>query len=162
MAKDISVAPKERVNITYEANNNGVKEQIELPNKLLVIGDFTQREDDEDVVERNVISVNKNNFNEVLEKQELHLDFTIENKLGGDEGEEIPIALDFKHLKDFEPDQVARNVPHLRKLLELREALTFLRGPLGNVPAFKKQIEALLGDDNKRAALMRELGIDEQ
>ena len=46
MAKEGSVAPKERVNIVYRPATGDAKEEIELPLKLLVIGDFTQRPDD--------------------------------------------------------------------------------------------------------------------
>lgn len=162
MAKDISVAPKERVNITYEANTNGVKESVELPNKMLVIGDFTQREEDDPVVEREVLNVDKANFNDVMAQQNLNTTFQVTNKLSSDEGDEFNVSLDFKNMKDFEPEQVVRQVPNLKKLLELRDALTFLKGPLGNVPAFKKQIDNLLNDDAKREALMSELGIDKE
>jgi type VI secretion system protein ImpB len=46
----------------------------------------------------------------------------------------------------------------LRQLLELREALTALKGPLGNVPAFKRAIEAALTDEEARKKLLAELG----
>ena len=52
MAKEGSVAPKERVNIVYRPATGDAKEEIELPLKLLVIGDFTQRPDDRMVEER--------------------------------------------------------------------------------------------------------------
>jgi type VI secretion system protein ImpB len=50
-------------------------------------------------------------------------------------------------------------VPELRKLLELRSALNALKGPLGNIPAFRKKIQGLLGDNDNRQKLMKELGI---
>ena len=46
MASDGSVAPKERVNIVYTSDTGGAQEQVELPLKQLVLGDFTLREDD--------------------------------------------------------------------------------------------------------------------
>jgi type VI secretion system protein ImpB len=50
-------------------------------------------------------------------------------------------------------------VPELKKLLELRQAITALKGPLGNIPAFKKKISNLLADDKAREKLVNELGI---
>ncbi len=50
-------------------------------------------------------------------------------------------------------------MPELKKLLELRAALTALKGPLGNVPAFRKKLQSLLGDEANRAKLMAELGL---
>jgi type VI secretion system protein ImpB len=56
---------------------------------------------------------------------------------------------------------VVNQVPELRQLLELRTALNALKGPLGNVPAFRKKIQTLLGDGEARARLMRELGMSD-
>ena len=53
-------------------------------------------------------------------------------------------------------------MPELKKLLELRAALNALKGPLGNVPAFRKKIQSLLGDDATAAQkLMNELGLED-
>ncbi len=43
MAKEGSVAPKERINVTFKPATGGAQEEIELPLKLLAIGDYTQR-----------------------------------------------------------------------------------------------------------------------
>jgi len=48
---------------------------------------------------------------------------------------------------------VVRQVPELNKLLELREALVSLKGPLGNVSSFRKRIQTLLDDDQQRKLL---------
>jgi type VI secretion system protein ImpB len=56
---------------------------------------------------------------------------------------------------------VVNQVPELKTLLDLRAALTALKGPLGNIPAFRKKIQAMLGDDESRKKLMKELGLSE-
>jgi len=158
MAKEGSVAPKERVNITYKPATGDAKEEVELPLKLLIVGDYTLREDDRPLEERKPINVDKNNFNEVMRKQDLSLDINAPNRLSSEENEELAASLKFSDLKDFSPESVVRQVPELNKLLELREALTALKGPLGNVPAFRKMIEATLADDDTREQLLKELG----
>ena len=55
---------------------------------------------------------------------------------------------------------VAGQVPELKQLLELRKNLQALKGPLGNVPAFRRAIQDLLKDEGTRAAVMKELGIE--
>jgi type VI secretion system protein ImpB len=50
-----------------------------------------------------------------------------------------------------------KQVPELRTMLELRAALTALKGPLGNIPAFRKKIQSLLGDSEARKKLVEEL-----
>jgi type VI secretion system protein ImpB len=158
MAKEGSVAPKERINIVYKPATGDAKEEIELPLKLLVMGDFTQRPEDEVLENRPMINVDKDNFNDVLRGQNLGLTFNVGNKLTADGGE-LPVNLKMQSLKDFEPESIARQVPELNKLLELREALTALKGPLGNVPAFRKRLQAIVSDEQARAKLLQELGM---
>ena len=173
MAKEGSVAPKERINIKYSPSTGDSKEEIELPFKVMVMGDFTQQDDARPVEERKPISINKDNFNEVLSKQKLTIDMNVADKLSDaisgessddessdEENSELAINLAFNSLKDFEPENIVRQVPELNKLLELREALVALKGPLGNVPSFRKEIQSVLDDDSKKQQLMSELNIN--
>ena len=160
MAKEASVAPRERINIVYKPATGGAQEEIELPLKQLVMGDFTFRKDDRPLEDRKPISVDKDNFNEVMRKHELTLNATVPNRLSGKEGDELPVSLNIETLKDFGPESVAQQVPELQKLTELRDALTALKGPLGNVPGFRKKLQSLLQDDAARERLIKELGIE--
>lgn len=157
MSKEGSVAPKERVNIMYKSADGGAQAEVELPLKILMMGDYTGRKDDRALEDRKPINVNKDNFGEVMEQQKLNLTVGVADKLS-DAGGEMSVNLNFKSLKDFGPEGIANQVPELRKLLELRAALAALKGPLGNVPAFRKKLEKLLGDQASRDALMKELG----
>ncbi|MCA9655887.1 MAG: type VI secretion system contractile sheath small subunit [Myxococcales bacterium] len=158
MPKEGSVAPKERVNIVYKPAVDGA-EEVELPLKILAIGDYTGRADDRPVEDRKPINIDKDNFNEVMEKHELGVDINVPDELSGEKDAELGVSLKFKNLKDFTPEGVANQVPELQKLLELRNALTALKGPLGNRPAFRKQLQDLLGDEAGRKKLMDELGM---
>ncbi len=157
--KDQSVAPKERVNITYKAQVGNAQEESELPLKILMVGDYTGRPDDTPLEERKPISVDKENFNDVMAKQDLKADVQVPDKLSGEKDASLNLALQFKSLNDFTPEGLVNQVPELKTLLDLRQALTALKGPLGNIPAFRKKIQALLGDDKARQQLMQELGI---
>jgi len=162
MAKEGSVAPKERVNIVYRPAIGDAQEEVELPLKILVVGDFTQQKDERAVEDRPAINIDKDNFNDVLNAQKLALDLTIPNKLSGDPDEEMSVNLKFDSLKDFGPEAIAENVPELKKLLELRQALTSLKGPLSNIPEFRKKIQGLVDDDSARDQLLKELGVDKK
>ena len=76
-----SVAPKERVNITYRPATGDAKEEVELPLKMLIVGDFTLAKDDRRVEERDPINIDKDNFNDVLKAQNLAVDLSVANTL---------------------------------------------------------------------------------
>ena len=84
MAKEGSVAPKERVNIVYRPATGDAKEEVELPLKLLVVGDYTLTPDDTPVEERKTINVDKDNLNEVLKAQNIRLQTAVKNPLSDD------------------------------------------------------------------------------
>jgi type VI secretion system protein ImpB len=161
MAKDQTVAPRERINIVYKPGTN-MDEDVELPFKVLVMGDFTGRADDRALEDRKPINIDKDNFNEVLAAQNLTVDFNVKDRLSPDaqEGDELPVHLQFKHIKDFQPEQVVRQVPELKSLLEIREALVAMKGPLSNVKDFSKKLKEVLADDAARQRLMKELKIE--
>jgi type VI secretion system protein ImpB len=161
MAKEGSVAPKERVNIVYKPATGNAQDEVELPLKLLVVGDFTQATDERPVEDRPTIAVDKDNFNDVLKAQNLNLDLTVPNTLNNESGE-MAVHLEFSSLKDFEPDQLVQKIEPLQKLMALREALKAVKSPLANTPAFRKQVQALVDDPDARARLLKELGLDEK
>ena len=161
MAKEGSVAPKERINVTFKPATGGAQEEIELPLKLLAIGDYTHRKDERKIEDRKPISIDKVTFDEVLAKQELSLSMNVPNRLQ-EEGstEELGVQLRVNSMKDFNPASLVEQVPELKKLMELRNALVALKGPLGNAPAFRKAIEDVLADDESRSRVLGELGLN--
>lgn len=159
MSKESSVAPTERVNIVYKPATGNAQEQVELPLKILMMGDYTHRADKRAVEDRAPINVDKDNFNEVMGQQELKVSLSVPDRLSNEQGAELAMTLEFKTLADFSPENVVHQVPELRTLLELRAALHALKGPLGNLPAFRRKLQSLLGDPDSRQRLMRELGL---
>jgi type VI secretion protein, VC_A0107 family len=166
MAKESSVAPKERVNITYKPETGDAQEEVELPLKLLVLSDFTLAQDDRRVEDRDPISIDKDNFNDVLKAMNLNLKMSVPNMLAGTSGEgepdAMPVDLKLETLDDFKPDAIVRKVPELQKLMALRETLKAVKAPLGNIPEFRKKIQELVKDPGARERLMKELGVEEK
>ncbi|MDC3956530.1 type VI secretion system contractile sheath small subunit [Polyangium jinanense] len=157
--KESSVAPKERVNITYKPATGNAKEEVELPLKLLMLGDYTMRPDPTPLEDRKPINVDKDNFQKVMAEQKLSLNLAVKDRLSENEDNELNVNLKFRRLSDMEPAAIANQVPELKKLLELRAALTALKGPLGNEKAFRNKIQTILNDPAQRNRLINELGL---
>jgi len=158
MSDQGTVAPRERINIRYVPATGDQASEAELPLKLLVVGDFKGGSDETPIEERTAVSVDKNNFHSVLAESGLGLEASVPNRLqSGNEASELPVRLSFKALDDFAPDRLAKQGPELRKLVALREALVALKGPLGNIPAFRRQLQDLLESESVRERLLEEL-----
>ncbi|MAM09271.1 MAG: type VI secretion system contractile sheath small subunit [Rhizobiaceae bacterium] len=155
--KDSSVAPKERINIRYVPATGDQQEEVELPLRLVMLGDYLGHDDGTALEEREMLSVDKNSFASVMKEAGLKRDMEVKDTLSGDEDARLRTTLEFKSLADFSPDAVVRQVPELQKLIELREALVALKGPLGNMPAFRQRLEQILEDEDARQKLMEEL-----
>lgn len=160
MAKKGSVAPKERINIIYRpATNPG--EKVELPLKMLVMSDLTGRPDERPLEDRKPINVDKDNFAEVMRNQELGVDINVKDRLQNEKDAELGVNLKFRGLRDFSPGGIANQVPELKKLLELRDALSSLKSPIGNKKAFRRRIQEIMEDPEARAKMLEELGMGE-
>ena len=71
-----SVAPKERINITYKTKTNNQEADVELPLKLMVMANLTGH-NDTPLEEREVVSINKINFDQVMQKMDIKTNFAL-------------------------------------------------------------------------------------
>lgn len=157
MPSQSSVAPKERVNIVYRPATEGAQAEVELPLKLLVLGDYTLRDDDTPLEEIDPVAVDKDNFDDVLAAQAPRLELQVPDMLSRQRGCTLALDLRFTRLDDFAPDALVAQVPQLRSLLELRDALKALKGPLSNIPAFRRKLQQIAAEPELRRRLGAEL-----
>ena len=162
MGKEGSVAPKERVNIVYKPATGDAQEEVELPLKMLFMGDFTGRADPRPLEDRKPINVDKDNFSKVMAEQKLSTSFSVPDRLSEEAESELNVNLRFRRLSDMGPEAIANQVPELKKLLDLRAALTALKGPLGNEKAFRNKIQTILNDPGQRNKIINELGLKKE
>jgi type VI secretion system protein ImpB len=149
--------PPSRVNIRYVKYTGGAQEQVELPLKLLLLGDYTLRPDDTPLEERKKISVTKDNFDAVMREQNLRLEMVVPNRLSGVQGDEMRVNLAIESLTSFSPDDIVRAVPELAKMLEVRELLTDLKARVITNRRFRQALEKIVRDQGQVETIMREL-----
>ncbi|WP_367599339.1 type VI secretion system contractile sheath small subunit [Pseudomonas fulva] len=148
--------PKARVNIKLDLHTGGAQRKVELPLKLMLMGDYSNGEEQRPLSERPKVSINKNNFDSVLSEFSPRLKLIVEDTLAS-EGGETPVALSFQRMKDFEPEQVARQIPQLRALLAMRNLLRELKANLLDNATFRVELERILKDEALSEELRKEL-----
>lgn len=137
--------PKARINLRLNLHTGGAQKKVELPLKLLTVGDFSNGRENRPLSEREKKDINKNNFGSVLAEFSPQVNLAVENTLAGD-GSEENILLTFRDIKDFEPEQVARQIPQLKAMLAMRSLLRDLKSNLLDNATFRKELERILRD----------------
>ena len=151
-----SEIPQARVNIKLDLHTGGSQKKVELPLKLMVVGDYSNGAEQRAVSEREKVNINKNNFDSVLADFSPSVNLSVVNTLACD-GSEENVSLSFNEMKDFEPEQVVRQIPQLKAMLAMRNLLRDLKANLLDNQAFRKELEKILIDPALSAELRSEL-----
>ncbi|WP_277962084.1 type VI secretion system contractile sheath small subunit [Pseudomonas sp. RIT-To-2] len=148
--------PKARVNIKLDLHTGGAQKKVELPLKLMVLGDYSNGREQRPLSGRSKVNINKNNFDSVLAEFAPALAVGVENTVAKD-GTDTVAELEFRAMKDFEPEQVARQIPQLRALLAMRNLLRDLKSNLLDNAMFRQELEHILKDEALSHTLRVEL-----
>jgi type VI secretion system protein ImpB len=152
-----------RVHISYEVETEGAQLVRELPFVVGVIGDFSgdPTQPLRPFGERKFVQIDRDNFNDVMQRLAPGLKLKVENKLAGD-GSMMPVDLHFNSIEDFEPGRVLDQVPALRNLLETRNRLRDLLSKADRSESLELLLEQILKDKNQLASISGELGLEEE
>jgi type VI secretion system protein ImpB len=148
--------PKARINLSLDVETGGHQKKVELPLKMLVMGDFSNGKTKGRIADRQRININKNNFESVMADLAPSTRFDVPNQLAKD-GSEISVDLAFKSLKDFRPDSVAQQVPELHSLMAMRNLLKDLKSNLVDNSKVRKELEKIVGDQPQLEGLKQQL-----
>ena len=153
-----------RVQIRYEVWTGGAMEMKELPFVMGVMGDFSGKPDAnaplKPLKDRKFINIDRDNFDAVLASKDMapRLAFSVDDTLTGKADQQLNVELKFQKMADFSPENVARQVPALKALLEQREALKNLSARLEGKDKFDELLKQVLENGDIREALKKELG----
>ncbi|GAJ30079.1 type VI secretion system contractile sheath small subunit [Acidomonas methanolica] len=146
-----------RVHITYEVETEGAEVVRELPFVVGVIGDFSG---DPTIplrpfAERRFIQIDRDNFDEVMQRMAPGLKLKVANTLkGGDETMAVDLA--FNSIEDFEPQRIVEQVPALKALLETRNRLRDLMSKADRSEELEALLERILKNNDELSALNAE------
>lgn len=146
-----------RVQLTYDVEIGDAIEQKEIPFVTGVLADFTGQRDANlpKLKDRKFVSVDMDNFDEVMSGMAPKAAFRVKNELSP-AGGEFAVNLAFNSFEDFRPESVVQQVEPLRKLLEARSKLADLR----NKMAGNEKLEDLLGEVLTNTEQLKKLGAE--
>jgi len=146
-----------RVHITYEVETEGAEVVRELPFVVGVVGDFSgdPTKPLRPFAERRFIQIDRDNFDEVMQRMSPGLNLKVANTLkGGDETMAVDLA--FNSIEDFEPQRVVDQVPALKALLETRNRLRDLMSKADRSEELELLLERILKNNEELSALNAE------
>lgn len=154
---------KPRVHISYEVETEGAAVDRELPFVMGVLGDFAgdPSEPLKPVAERKFVQIDRDNFNDVMARIAPGLNLKVDNTLA-DDGSQMSVNLKFRSLDDFDPQNVAQQVPALKAMLETRAKLRDLMSKADRSEELEQLLEQVLQDEKKLKELSSQLGLDKQ
>lgn len=159
--KKLDRVRKPRVHITYDVETEGAMIKKELPFVVGVLGDFSGNNPQEKLKplkDRKFVTVDRDNFDDVLSSMKPGLKFKVENTLKGD-GSEMQVDLKFNSMEDFEPGAVVNQVAPLRELLEKRNMLRDLLAKADTSEKLEEKLEEILTSTETTRKLAKELGV---
>ncbi|MGF1732356.1 type VI secretion system-associated protein [Photobacterium proteolyticum] len=154
----LSRVRKPRVHITYDVETEGTSVKKELAFVVGVMGDFAGQNIDalKPIKERRFIQIDRENFDDVLNRMNPKLKFKVDNKLT-DDNTEMSVSLAFSSMADFEPAAVVNQVEPLRKLMETRNKLRDLMTKVDRSEDLENILEKVLNNTGDLQTLSDEL-----
>lgn len=152
--------PKSRLTLKYKTEVSGTPEDLTLPLRLLMTGDFSLGSSEDrkvDLDERRIRNMDGKNTNEVMKDMGMSLKFSVPNQIDPENEEDMNVEIPIDSLKAFLPDHIAQNVPKLKSILMLKQLLEEVISNVDNRKEFRNLLGQLLSDQEALGKMMEEL-----
>ena len=149
---------KPRVHITYDVEIGDAIEKKELPFVVGVLADLSGNPENPlpKMKNRKFVEIDRDNFMDVMAVINPRLVIRVANKLS-DENPEISIELRFKDMSDFEPQNIAKNIPALAALYRKRTNLKNLISKMGGNDPLEAILTQIIRNNDNMQKLKGEL-----
>lgn len=152
--------PRSRINLRYRTTIKGGEETLELPMRLLILGDLSfgsSVDRESDLESRRFRSLDGKNLDGVMQDMRMTLNFKVENCIDTDAEDGLEVTLPIHNRKSFNPDQVAASVPKIKSLLLLRKLLMEMQSNIDNRKELRRTIHELFTNPEQLEELKKEL-----
>jgi type VI secretion system protein ImpB len=152
--------PKSRLTLKYKTEISGQPEDLTLPMRLMVAGDFSlgsSKDRKVDLEERRLRNMDGTNTDAVMNDMGMSLKFAVANKIDPDNEEDMNVEIPIDSMKAFLPDHIAENVPKLKGVLMLKRLLEEVLSNVDNRKEFRNLLGKLMSDEEALGKMMEEL-----
>jgi len=152
--------PKSRLTLTYRTNVHGEPEDVQLPLRLLIMGDLSRApaEKKAELEKRTLRQLDGKNLNNVMEDMKMSVTMEVPNKIDPDRGGgEFSATIPITSMKSFQPAEVAKHVPKIRSLLLLKKLLLEVQANIDNRKEFRLLLREVTSHPEKVKAILDEL-----
>lgn len=150
--------PKSRITLTYRTDVSGQKKDVELPFRMLIMGDLSGGSSVDRKLEldaRHIRNLDGGNLDRVMNDMELSLPIDVPNRVDG--GGDIRQELKFDRMAAFEPAAIAEQIPKLKALALMKRLLLEVQANLDNRKDFRKRVRELAKEKDAFKPLLDEL-----
>ncbi len=165
--------PESRLMLTYRTTVNGEPRDVDLPFRLLILGDLSQgaskdrreyqvevaEQDENGAISRKAVTkkdgldarklrtLDGGNLDDIMRDMDIHLKMPVQNRIDVhlSPEERTPLSVDLKldSMNAFSPRAIVRSVPQLQALLMLKNLLQEVQANLDNRKEFRELIRLL-------------------
>lgn len=150
--------PKSRLTLRYRTDVDGEKADMELPFRLMVMGDFSQgtsKDQKTPLEQRQIRNFDGKNLNSVMADMGMSVEVSVPNRIDGNG--EVDVRLPITSMRSFEPEAIIEAVPKMKALLRLRKVLNEVQGNMDNRREFRDLVRQLGSNPEAAEALKKEL-----
>lgn len=115
MADNSTLQATDRVSLVYQTNIAGQLESVELPFRVLVLGDYTMNEDSSYLDEDDPENITQNSLAPLFIKYKPELNLKLKDVLSGSD-DELLLNYKFSSIEDFSPANIINNTEVFKEL----------------------------------------------
>jgi len=144
--------PKSRITLVYRTTINGQQEDVKLPFRVVVLGDFSlgsSTDRQADLEDRKMRSVTGSNLNELMKDMKMSVSFEVDDKVSSDGDGKMTVSLPVDRMKSFHPDEIVQHVPKLQALMLMRKLLLEAQADIDNRKELRRTLYELFSNKDQ-------------